>query len=263
MSRPRDPEVERKALQLRNQGTTLKTILETIQQDFGDRAPDSIKTISRWIKEQKDRIRKLQNEVVTASDENSEECFISPMIAETISDSAKSSQSDVPPPPSVDDLIDQGVPKDRAPWVLANWDMAYIARDPYRFEGVQKLMTILKTYHTMPYDKAVQLAQLELTLEYINHPGLREFIDRAKRYHPWEGGENQKAFDAIMSQIGTPVIKSSRTHDIDMITNQEDDGRWKAVVMGSPQYSAYGDTEDEALNNLTPRIDKTRFKRRG
>jgi len=107
-------------------------------------------------------------------------------------------------PPSLDALIESGVPKKQAPQLLADWDIAYREQDRYQTNVYSRLVAILgdAEWKGIPYPKALLLARLEIKGEEFGiAEHIRETTDISKRYRPWESKEQESAFRRVFKYV--------------------------------------------------------------
>jgi hypothetical protein len=108
-------------------------------------------------------------------------------------------------PPSLTELIDSGVPKKLAPELLANWEIAFREDNYVQARTYEKAAMMLREIPGIPYKKALDLGKFEAKLEYFGIDGLKQgqetfdLINIYKRYRPWEGKENQKAYQKMFN----------------------------------------------------------------
>lgn len=216
-----DDAVRKRAEVLFGQGKVSPTkVLKILKKEFKGKhdVPTHPRTISRWRKKWiKQKVIKKVIETLV-KEEASTDKELEPLIEESESIAQHEKQlrrpsslrdKELPKPPSLTELIEKlkesGVPnpKKLAPELLADWDIAFGEDDYLRARTCERAMAILKEVPGIPYKKALGLGNFEAKLEYFEIDGLKEgqrifeLINIYKRYRPWDGRENQKAYQKM------------------------------------------------------------------
>ena len=97
-------------------------------------------------------------------------------------------------PTSFPDLVRAGVPPERAPRMLADWDMAYDRGDAFQTRVLEKVASMFSDLGNISYTQAIALATLEIQAEHQENPEAEAVAKLARRYAPWAGRENRTVF---------------------------------------------------------------------
>ncbi|MCP4612683.1 MAG: hypothetical protein GY845_28640 [Planctomycetes bacterium] len=146
-------------------------------------------------------------------------------------------------PPSVRNLVDErNIPESVALQVIVFWDHAVI-NNQHGIKSITKhLVDVLADDPQMPFRTATNIAYTLYKADQSQDAHLVQVCDIARRYRPWRGGNNRKAFDTTISKLYPPATTKVNTNVpitgipfIKMNANvyciQLDDGRWIAIAL--------------------------------
>lgn len=222
LKRKRGPtyrEAHKRAFRLFDEGKTVPETYKILQREFTDEEiPGDVRQVYSWQTEYR-RNKVIQEGIETlVKKEIPTDKEPEPLIEESESIAQHEKQlrrpsslrdKELPKPPSLTELIEKlkesGVPnpKKLAPELLADWDIAFGEDDYLRARTCERAVAILKEVPGIPYKKALGLGNFEAKLEYFEIDGLKEgqeifkLINIYKRYRPWDGRENQKAYQKM------------------------------------------------------------------
>jgi len=213
-----DDEVKSKAESLFTQGMISPTkVLEELKKEFKGKheVPTHTRTIARWRNDWKER-KPVQDSMATlAKEEAPTDIEQEPLIEEPAPSARGNKRLRRPPwlrdkeltkPPTLTELIESGVPRNIAPLLLANWDVAFEEDNYYKAKECERTAAIFKEFPGIRYKSAVTLGTMEATNECLGADHVREkqeissIINIYKRYRPWEGKENFKAFRELFKR---------------------------------------------------------------
>jgi len=103
-------------------------------------------------------------------------------------------------PPSLQDLIKSGLEKQVAIRLLKDWDMAVIDGHASITRELKQTVKVLAEDPDIPYKWARRLAGLEMeqgTSPSFLHRFGSTLASMIRRYRPWEGPENEKAYEEV------------------------------------------------------------------
>jgi hypothetical protein len=214
-----------RALKLFDQDRTVTETYKILQEEFpAEEIPGDVRQVYTW---QKDYAHDgVIQDGITANlmmkEETSTDTESKPYVSESEPESVAQYDKRLRRPPSLRDkelakppsltelissFIDSGVPKAKqlAPELLANWEIAFREDDYVQARTYEKAATMLREIPGIPYKKALGLGKFEAKLEYFEIDGLKQgqetldLINIYKRYRPWEGKENQKAYQKMFN----------------------------------------------------------------
>lgn len=195
-------------------------IRDRIKNKFGENKTPHWRTFDRWREGWEEELEKVVQEGIATLNkeerptEDESESFIAE--SESVDQDDKRSRKrdkELPKPPTlielVDTLIQSGVPKKSAqkmaPGLLADWEIAYREDDYVLARTCERAGAILREVPGIPYKKALALANFEAKLEDCGIDSgedgqhIFDLINIYKRYRPWDGKENQRAYQKMVN----------------------------------------------------------------
>lgn len=192
MPRKYHPTIRSRALTLMEEGYTAEQVLEELAISYGERnVPKQRETIYAWRKKEKQKsnsaLRNVMHEPAGQSGE----------LAELGSLAGKSGQPmeqerGLLPPPSLTELLDRKVQKDRALRLLSEWDVAYESERALTTATLDNAVALFTEFSDIPYDVAMAISSFEVRVRYFDAKDLGDVARFMRRYRPWEGSENRK-----------------------------------------------------------------------
>jgi hypothetical protein len=136
---------------------------------------------------------------------------------------ARKAGLDAVPALSLDELIERNVPKDYAPRLLVDWDIAFDNGENFRTHLFKKAVEICGEFRGIPWDRAINLASLDLSCEISHDESAGKLSALIKRYKPWAGTENLLAFRrrAEYLKLALPTEKPGTETDTDTDKGQK------------------------------------------
>jgi hypothetical protein len=181
---------------------------------FGSNKVPSWRTVWRWCKEEWDPMVSVTSSInkVTAVQTSSDTPETKSIMRDIEPVHKKSVQ--LIEPIELIQLIEKGIPKEKAVRLLANWDTSFwrYRRQPdwvdkYRTMVFQRAANIFAEFPDIPFEKGIYLADLESKAELFDIPLAKEIADLCKRYRIWEGPENLRAFWEVFYAIHPKLDK--------------------------------------------------------
>jgi hypothetical protein len=114
-------------------------------------------------------------------------------------------------PPTLEELIQKGVPEKEAPALLARWDIAYEENRKVEtwkyFHGV----SVYQEFPGIPLERALDIGYMEAFAQQFDVDMAHELAVLARRYRPWESQEHQLAFNEVYERVYLPRLRKRRT----------------------------------------------------
>lgn len=177
---------------------------------FGKNNVPHWRTIWRWCKEFT-RNKVIQEGIATlVKEEASTDKELEPLaLDKRLHRPSSLRDKEIPKPPTLTELVESfrnsGVSPKLAPELLANWDIAFREDDYLHARACERAVAILIEIPGIPYKNALDHGMFVAKLEYFEIDGLKEsgyifdLINIWKRYRPWEGKENRKAYQKMLN----------------------------------------------------------------
>ena len=216
LKRKRGPtyrEAHERAFRLFDEGKTVPSTYKILQREFTvEEIPADVRQVYTWQKEYRDN-EVIQGGITTlVKVEASTDKELEPLTHDKrLRRPPSLRDKELPKPPSLTELIENlkesGVskPKKLAPELLATWDIAFREDDYQQARACERAVAILIEVPGIPYKRALGLGMFEAKLEYRQIDTLKggkiilDLINIYKRYRPWEGKENQKAYQKMVN----------------------------------------------------------------
>jgi hypothetical protein len=181
----------------------------------GTALPRDVRYVYRWLEEWRTKSELAQSVKAVASDKLVQAKDGQEPVQEYVP--ARKAGLDLLPAPSLPELIAGGVPRDYAPRLLLDWDIAFDNGENYRTHLFSRILHIYGEFRDIPWDRAINLASLDLSYEIRHNESAGKVADLTRRYRPWEGNENLLAFRrrAEYLKLVLPTEKPGTETDID------------------------------------------------
>jgi hypothetical protein len=192
MPRKYHPTIRARALTLMEEGYTAEQVLEELAVSYGEQnVPKQRETIYAWRKKERQKPSGALHAIMhEPAGQNGE-------LAELGSPAGESGWpmeqgSRLLPPPSLTELLDRKVPKDRALRLLSEWDIAYERGRALSTATLDNAAALFTEFPDIPYDVAMAISSFEVRVRYFDVKDVGDLARFMKRYRPWEGSENRK-----------------------------------------------------------------------
>ncbi|MEE8372534.1 MAG: hypothetical protein V3R87_02195 [Dehalococcoidia bacterium] len=192
MPRKYHPTIRSRALTLMHEGYTAEQVLEELAISYGEHnVPKQRETIYAWRKKEKQKsnsaLRTIMHET---AGQNGELAELESLAGE--SEQPMESERGLLPPPSLTELLDRKVPKDRALRLLSEWDAAYESERALSTGALDNAVALFTEFPDIPYGVAMAISSFEVRVRYFDAKDVGDLAKFMKRYRPWEGSENRK-----------------------------------------------------------------------
>lgn len=189
---------------------TVPEIYKILQEEFPPaRIPGEVRQVYTWQTEYR-RNKVIQKGIATlVKEEASTDKELEPLAHDKRLRRPRSLRDkEIPKPPTLTELVESfrnsGVSPKLAPELLANWDIAFREDDYLHARACERAVAILIEIPGIPYKNALDHGMFVAKLEYFEIDSLKEseyifdLINIWKRYRPWEGKENRKAYQKMV-----------------------------------------------------------------
>jgi hypothetical protein len=188
------PAAKAKALELFDKGLNCPAVYHELQKEFAeDKRPPDVRYVYRWRKEW-EMTRKHDHIAAIMASENLVVAEQSALLAQDRGRMGKAGL-DLVEAPTLDELMEGGVPKEVAPGLLQQWDLAYENRSEDITNICQRVVSIYRDFPDIPLLNAWTLALMEATVQTSNNDFAKKIAHLLRRYRPWQGKENREAFN--------------------------------------------------------------------
>ncbi len=175
MPRKYHPNIRSQALKLIDQGYTAEQVLDELGIIYGEgNVPKQRETVYAWKKKQKEKGSNTLHNIGGVSNN----------IIESV--------GKLIPPPSLTELLERKVPKERALSLLSEWEAAYESGRVLSTMALDSAAALFAEFPDIPYDVAMAISSFEVRVRFFDTKDVQDLGKFMKRYRPWEGSENRK-----------------------------------------------------------------------